>query len=88
MTAKDLKIVSVCNYETKQHALKKPEVFANPNSRDIQHYEIVNIVKLKLIIDKKDDFKLGSLYQDGLNIYKATQLTLLKSYYETFYYQV
>lgn len=47
--------------------------------RDIRLRLIIDIAKLKYIIDNNEDFELGSMDQD-----KAGQLTLLKKYYESF----
>lgn len=47
--------------------------------RDIRLRLIIDIAKLKYIIDNNEDFELGSMDQD-----KAGQLTLLKKYCESF----
>ena len=52
-SAKDLRMVSACKCEVRQHVLKKFEVSTNPNGRDIQNWETVNISQFKFIINKK-----------------------------------
>ena len=86
-TTKDLRMVSACKCEVRQHVLKKLEVSINPNGRDIQNWEIVNISQFKFIINNKYELHLGSSSQDGVNTDKAAQLTLSQSYYKSFNYQ-
>ena len=62
-TAKDLRMVRVCKCEIRQHVLKKLEVSTNPNGRDIQNWENVNISQFKFIINSKYELHLGSSYQ-------------------------
>ena len=66
--------------EAKQYVLRKLQVFSGRDiRRDIRLRLIIDIAKLKYIIDNNEDFELGSMDQD-----KAGQLTLLKKYYESF----